>query len=263
VGDTLRDVFHTQDLSIRLYDRETGLMRWPYFYEHGERLDIPAEEPTGFNKHIIATKEMVFINHDLPNRAASYGSTVIPGTDMAKSMIAVPIITSDQVSGVISIENHEREGAFSESDQRLLTTLSASLSVALENARLFEETKRLLEETQQRNQELAVINRVGQSLATQLDPLQIFELVGETLCSVFDSQVIQIITYDRHTDLANYRYQIEKGERFYIQPRAPMGFSRQIIQTRQPIMVNHDLVKEMPPGRTCVYRWSREASRSV
>ena len=37
---------------------------------------------------------------------------------------------------------------------RLLETLANSMSVALENARLFDETKRLLKETEQRNAEL-------------------------------------------------------------------------------------------------------------
>ena len=41
---------------------------------------------------------------------------------------------------------------------RLLDTLAASLSVALENARLFDETKRLLAETNERAAELAIIN---------------------------------------------------------------------------------------------------------
>ena len=47
----------------------------------------------------------------------------------------------------------------SASDVRLLETLAASMSVALENARLFDETQRLLKETERRNAELAVINR--------------------------------------------------------------------------------------------------------
>ena len=39
---------------------------------------------------------------------------------------------------------------FNESDVRLLATLANSMSVALENARLFDETQRLLKETEQR-----------------------------------------------------------------------------------------------------------------
>jgi len=33
VGDKLCEVLHSQDLNIRLYDRETDLVSWPYFVE--------------------------------------------------------------------------------------------------------------------------------------------------------------------------------------------------------------------------------------
>ena len=41
--------------------------------------------------------------------------------------------------------NHEREHAFGEAEVRLLQTVAASMGVALENARLFDETKEALE----------------------------------------------------------------------------------------------------------------------
>ena len=39
------------------------------------------------------------------------------------------------------------------------------MGAALENARLFDETQRLLQETEQRNAELAVINSIQQGIA--------------------------------------------------------------------------------------------------
>ena len=63
------------------------------------------------------------------------------------------------------LENHERDHAFGEDEVRLLQTLAASMGVALENARLFDETQRLLKETEQRNAELAVINSIQQGMA--------------------------------------------------------------------------------------------------
>ena len=53
-----------------------------------------------------------------------------------------------------------RAGCLHRADVRLLSTLASSMGVALENARLFDETKRLLAETDQRAAELAVINTV-------------------------------------------------------------------------------------------------------
>ena len=44
--------------------------------------------------------------------------------------------------GSIVLENYERENAFGEAEVRLLSTVAASMGVALENARLFDETQR-------------------------------------------------------------------------------------------------------------------------
>jgi sigma-B regulation protein RsbU (phosphoserine phosphatase) len=49
------------------------------------------------------------------------------------------MIVRGQITGILSLQNVDQENAFSESDVRLLQTLAGSLSVALENARLWEQ----------------------------------------------------------------------------------------------------------------------------
>ena len=67
--------------------------------------------------------------------------------DYAQSWLGVPIIVGDQVTGVISVQD-EPPNLYGESHVRVLSTLAANLGTAIENARLFAETKRLLAETQ-------------------------------------------------------------------------------------------------------------------
>ena len=100
--------------------------------------------------------------------------------------MSVPIIGSDRVIGGITVESFEREYAFGDSDVRLLTTIASSMGVALENARLFDETQRLLKETEQRAAELAVINSIQQGMAAELDFQAIVDLVGDKLREVFE-----------------------------------------------------------------------------
>ena len=66
------------------------------------------------------------------------------------------------------------------------------MGVALENARLFDETKRLLTETDQRAAELAIINGVQQGLAAELDMQAMYDLVGDKIQEIFDAQVVDI-----------------------------------------------------------------------
>ena len=80
---------------------------------------------------------------------------------------------------------------------RLLTTVAARMGVALENARLFDETQRLLKETEQRAAELAVINSIQEGMAAELDFQAIVDLVGDKLREVFNTGDIGIRWYDR------------------------------------------------------------------
>ena len=80
-----------------------------------------------------------------------------------ESWLGVPILAGDRVLGVIALESRRARNAFDEADVRLLSTLATSMGVALENARLFDETKRLLAETNERAAELAIINGVQQA----------------------------------------------------------------------------------------------------
>ena len=83
--------------------------------------------------------------------------------EQPQSAVWVPLIVGDEVRGIISLQNIDREDAFSDSDVELLTTLAASLSVALENVRLIDETR-------QRLAELATVNEVGQALVEPARP---------------------------------------------------------------------------------------------
>ncbi len=107
-------------------------------------------------------------------------------------MACVPILGSDRVLGLIVLENYEREDAFGEAEVRLVSTVAASMGVALENARLFDETQRLLKETEHRAAELAVINSIQQGMAGELDFQGIIDLVGDKLRDVLHTGDIGI-----------------------------------------------------------------------
>ncbi len=110
---------------------------------------------------------------------------VIPAGEAPKSVLFVPLVSGGKATGAISLQNVDREHAFSESDQQLLETLAGSLSVALENARLVHETR-------QRNAELALINGVQDAIAGELDPQAIYDAVGDRIQEIFDAQVVSI-----------------------------------------------------------------------
>jgi len=222
VGDKIRELFHNVDLGIRIYDPATNTISFPYLVEKGERLTLPPMTlpEKGFGPHVIRTRETVVINERMGEATARFGSSTMPGTalDSEKSALFVPLIVGDQARGLIHMFNTEREHAFSESDVRLLETLAASMSVALENARLFDETQRLLKETEARNTELAVINGIQDGMAAELNFQAIIDLVGDKLVKVFATDTLVVAWLDEIAGLVHMPYGVERGLRVRVPP---------------------------------------------
>src|SRR5262245_29524795 len=131
VGDKLREVLHTDDLGIRWRDPDSGLIHYLYEYEHGKRLTVPPSpsKPGGVGERMSATRQPQVVNTRAEMDAL--GITLIPGTDQSKSLALIPILGADRVLGAVSVENYERENAFGESEVRMLSTVAASMGVAL------------------------------------------------------------------------------------------------------------------------------------
>jgi GAF domain-containing protein/CheY-like chemotaxis protein len=240
VGEKIREIFDAQVIDIVTYDRKTNLIEDKYSYEKGDRTLVGAREPSGFRKHIIETGEQLVINEEAEKIGEKYNNKVMVG-EVPKSLVLVPMITAGQVSGIISLQNVDHEHAFSDSNVRLINTLATSMSIALESARLFDETKRLLKETEQRNAELGVINSVQEGLVREMDIQGIYELVGEKIREIFNAQVIDIVTYDRTTNLIEDKYAFEKGDRTLLGPREPKGFRKHVIETGEMLLNNEDV----------------------
>ncbi len=242
VGDKLREVLKSDDMGIAWHDPATGLVHTLYSYEHGERLQLPPVAPLsdGPWTRMEKSRQPIVLNSVAELNASGYG--VVPGTDWALSIIKVPIIGSDRVLGILDVENHERENAFGESEIRLLTTVASSMGVALENARLFDETQRLLKETEQRNAELAIINSVQEGLVAKMDMQGIYELVGDKIRDIFDAQVVDIGLYDRKEAVVRFPYAIERGVRFPDEPMPLLGFRQHVLETRHFMLINEDVM---------------------
>jgi sigma-B regulation protein RsbU (phosphoserine phosphatase) len=142
VGDKIRDIFDSQVVMISTYDRETDTMEHRYAIEQGERINAPGSYPVkGFRSQIVQTRQSVLVSTNVAELATRLGQPTIPGTITPKSWLGVPMMVGDEVTGILSLQDIEKEYAFDEAVVRLLQTLAASMTVALENARLWEQEK--------------------------------------------------------------------------------------------------------------------------
>src|SRR6185369_11100123 len=244
VGDKIQEIFDAQSVDITVIDRAAGVIRFMYSIEKGVRFYDDPIGIIGFRRHVLETGETLLFSgspDEIQRNADHYGNPLIISGEVPRTALFVPMMAGGLGTGVISLQNMDRENAFSDSDVRLLTTLAGSLSVALDNVRLFDETKRLLAETDARAAELAIINSVQQGLAEKLDMQAMYDLVGDKLTEIFDADGVDIERYDRATGMVEFEYTVERGERLPADAMPLIGFRRQVVEPRAPLLVNRDL----------------------
>jgi serine phosphatase RsbU (regulator of sigma subunit) len=244
VGDKIRDIFNAQVVMISTYDSKTDTMEHRYAIERGERVYAPGNFPVrGFRTQIVQTRQPVLVSSNVAEQAACLGQPTLPGTITPKTWLGIPMLVGDQVTGILSLQNVEQEFAFTESDVRLLQTMGASMSVALENARLFDETKRLLSETEHRATELQIINSVQEGLAQKLDTASIYELVGDKIREIYKQTDLTIGIYDPVSDNLIVPYLVENGNRVVCPPYKVdgKGFIGYLLQNPHTLVINEKM----------------------
>ena len=106
VGDKLREVFGSEDLSIRWWDAEADTLHMIYSVEHGQPL--PKQPPHPVNWRFAVRRRL--LREGIGNYFGTHAEQVaagvpepMPGTDWGLSVIAAPIHGTRRVLGYIVI----------------------------------------------------------------------------------------------------------------------------------------------------------------
>ncbi len=92
----------------------------------------------------VAARGMPLIENDISSSPHSFSGVDRATGFQARSVLCVPIISQGRVMGVIEVLN-KIEGDFSGNDMELLQSISSSMSIAMENLRLYKETVMMAE----------------------------------------------------------------------------------------------------------------------
>jgi PAS domain S-box-containing protein len=136
VGDRAADALAATGLSIAMREEASGVIRFLYWVDEDRRnRELEGTELKDIlTVRILETGSAIRIGS--ADEAEAIGAPFkIGGTE---SYLGVPIPIGDRSMGVIAIGSRQRD-AYSEDDERLLSTLATNMGVALSNARLFAE----------------------------------------------------------------------------------------------------------------------------
>ncbi len=147
-----------------------------------------------------------------------------------RSLLAVPIISGEVVHGVLLVHESRQTYHFSADEIELVRTISNQAAIALQNARLYEET-------QTRLNEISAIYQISQALTATIDLDELLERLPEQLSAIVDTRNLYLALYDPHSDLLTFPLALEHGERLEVPPRPPRGLTGHILHTRQPLLL--------------------------
>ena len=143
--DQCRQIIELDTFYLALYDENNDYLSFPLFCDNGVIVDfdpVALGHRPGLSGHIIKTRSSLYLPDTLaPGLDASYG-TVRTGGTPSRSYIGVPLIYRDRVLGVISVQSRQ-PNAYDSRQLRLMETIAAQSAIAIENARLYDELRRL------------------------------------------------------------------------------------------------------------------------
>jgi class 3 adenylate cyclase/putative methionine-R-sulfoxide reductase with GAF domain len=111
-------------------------------------------------------------------------------------------------------------------------------ATAIENARLFDETQRLLKVTEERAAELGAISKVSQALIVESELENTIQLIGDQMREIFSADIVYVALLDPQADLIHFPYQV--GENFTTL-KFGEGLASKIIETGEPLLFDRDV----------------------
>jgi len=155
----------------------------------------------------------------------------INAIDTVRSELAVPLLVKGKCIGVLDIQNRELD-YFTRDQQNILTLLASRLAVAIENARLFERTRRQAET-------LLVLNEMGREASSILEVEELLRRAAELVKRVIDYQILSVLLYDEQQNMLEQRLDVKYGQSVHGRLRCASneGIVGAAASLRQPVLV--------------------------
>ena len=237
VHEIVGSLMHAENFYIALYDADRGLMNYPYYVDAVDT-DVPdptAWEPFGEGQARGVTAYSLRLGRPLLLEPEDYwdlvrrGEVEQLGPTAEGDWLGVPLAADGRTIGLLVVQTYRASERYDASDLDLLAYVGQHVAQALTRVRA-------LEETRQRNAELAVVNEIGTAIARQLEFEAITELVGERIRAVFDVRSISIGLLDASGEEMQFAYEVDEGERIHTPPLLlGAGLVSTVVRTRAPL----------------------------
>lgn len=151
--------------------------------------------------------------------------------DRYEAFLSVPILIRDSVTGVINVQ-HRKPHKHDERTMTLLATIARQIGGAIENARLYEETKR-------RAQAIQTLSAVSHTVASNRYPEEVLQLIVSMTASLLGSKICSVMLLDDEKQELKIAATQSLSEAYRNKPsiKVSQSISGQAVLQKKPIVV--------------------------
>lgn len=249
----IQRVLNADNFLITVYDETT--QEWnPIFLIGSNDLNITQRRKAseGLIGYIIRKRAPIIFH----NRGEIHAFEELTGVKNlgreAESWMGIPLIAFDKIIGVMAIQHLEQPNLYGEKELGILTTIGATLAIALENARLYNEMHQNAVDLAQSNyaaQEARALSdalrMAGEALGSTLDFDHVLDLILEQIGHLIPNDAANLYLIDgneakpiRLGGYEHYGVNLEKqiSSTFFKIDETPN--IRQIVETKRPLVIS-------------------------
>jgi PAS domain S-box-containing protein len=199
----------------------------------------PAELKPASHKRALAENPLKSTEIN-PIAKAKQPVEIVSQVSQQKAAMSLAFQAGQNSWATLQVLDESEQRAWSQDEQLLVKQVADQLSLALENARLFQET-------QTRAEELSVLNEMGRELSTKLETVAIAEVVYRYTSRLMDTSNFFVALYDEKNEEKSYPLAFEEGQRIQLSPSklGNRGFSDYIIRNKRAIFAPNDVLGHM------------------
>jgi len=232
MGEIYRGVsrlMNTTNFFIGLYDAGRKEISFPLNVTESE-IDkeitiIPSDQ--GLSGHIIQNRASLYLPLGVEEWLIEHN--IEPKGEMAKTFLGVPLLLGNQPIGLMAVQSYSYPNAYTQHDADLLMAVGSQAAIAIQNARLFQET-------QERAEIQAISTHIAESALTSSTVEELIREIHAAVGRLVPASNFYVALYDWNQDLMTFPYYADEHDSAMPPQNLGTGLTSHVIRTGQPLL---------------------------
>lgn len=237
IHSIIAEVMALKNFYIALYDKERGLLQFPYYIDQYDVPTQPAPPGRGLTEYVLSTGKSLLCDAEMHAQLEQSGKIELVGTP-SPIWLGVPLCIGSDVIGVMVVQDYEDKYSYGIREQRMLEFVSSQIAMAINRKRAEDTIQANENRITRRAEELAALYDTTRDIATQRDTTSLLQALVDRAAVLLGTSGGSIYLLDKETN--ELVLTVAHGAKHLVGLRIlpGEGLVGQVMQKLQPIMLD-------------------------